>query len=80
MLAPDAPIAPPRPDYRSTSTRAHLVLLGVVALLLAVGTSLAFAPGGMYADTRWQLHQVLGNERLSDWHPAIMTIGWKWLY
>ncbi|MFE2654863.1 hypothetical protein [Brevibacterium sp. NPDC059310] len=76
----DRPATALRPDYRSAAARIHLAVLGVVALVLAIGTSLAFAPGGMYADTRWQLHQVLGNEQLSDWHPAIMTITWTWLF
>ena len=80
MTSPDNRPALPRPDYRSAAVRVHLAVLGVVALVLAIGTSLAFAPGGMYADTRWQLHQVQGTEPLSDWHPAIMTITWKWLF
>ncbi|WP_222127556.1 hypothetical protein, partial [Brevibacterium casei] len=50
-----------------------------ITLVLIAGTCVVFAPGGMNPDTRWQLHQVLGNEPLSDWHPAIMTITWMWL-
>ncbi|WP_453985588.1 hypothetical protein [Brevibacterium casei] len=68
-----------RPDYRRRATWIHLTLLAVVTLVLIAGTSIVFAPGGMNPDTRWQLHQVLGNEPLSDWHPAIMTITWMWL-
>ncbi|PAK94919.1 hypothetical protein B8X04_11770 [Brevibacterium casei] len=58
----------------------HLLLMSVIALILSLGTSIAFAPGGMSPDTRWQLHQVVGNEQLSDWHPAIMTIVWRWVF
>ncbi|MFE2654864.1 hypothetical protein [Brevibacterium sp. NPDC059310] len=85
MPSPEIPSAPThvdsttRPDYRSTRARIHLALLIVVTGLLAIGTSVVFAPGGMNPDTRWQLLQVLGNEPLSDWHPAIMTITWMWL-
>nr|BFF05665.1 hypothetical protein GCM10023233_06340 [Brevibacterium otitidis] len=69
----------PRPDYRSAPVLLHLLGLAVLAGVLTVGTCIVFAPGGMNPDTRWQLHQVLGNEPLSDWHPAIMTITWRWL-
>lgn len=69
-----------RPDYRSSRDRWHLVGLALLTLVLSVGTSMVFAPGGMNPDTRWQLHQVLGNEPLSDWHPAIMTITWMWIH
>ncbi len=69
-----------RPDYRVRGTWLHLGLLAIAAIILSIGTSIVFAPGGMNPDTRWQLHQVLGNEPLSDWHPAIMTITWMWLH
>lgn len=79
MPPAESPDSTKRPNYRSTGTRIHLVLLAVVAAVLTAGTSVVFAPGGMNPDTTWQLHQVLGNEPLSDWHPAIMTITWMWL-
>lgn len=71
---PSAPTRIMRPD-----TAWYIVLLLVAAVSVVV-LAVVFAPGGMNPDTTWQLHQMLGNEPLSDWHPALMTITWRWVF
>lgn len=55
-------------------------MLGVLATLGCLGTTLAFWPGFVSTgDALYQLRQALGLAPLSDWHPPVMSLLWRGL-
>jgi hypothetical protein len=51
--------------------------LAVAAAVCCLATTLTFAPGYLSNDSIYQLKQAMGMERLSDWHPPVMSLVWR---
>ena len=63
---------------RVASSAWTLVLALVAAGFAALGT-FTFAPGFMSNDTLYQLRQARGVDPLTDWHPPVMSLFWRFL-
>ncbi|MGW0777747.1 hypothetical protein ACWD01_29805 [Streptomyces sp. NPDC002835] len=51
--------------------------LAVAAAVGCLATTLTFSPGYLSVDSLYQLKQAMGLERLSDWHPPVMSLFWR---
>jgi hypothetical protein len=64
------------------SWRAHADRLFTERVILVAGWLLFLVyayPGYMSADSVWQLYQARGGEPISDWHPPMMALIWRYL-
>jgi len=65
---------------RSPRMRRLLALgFSVVASFLALLTFRAFDPGFMTPDSLTQYLQAIGSEPITDWHPPVLTLLWRFL-
>lgn len=56
------------------------VVLTAVCTALAVVFSVGFFPGRAEFDISYQAQQMLGQTPITDWHPPVMVVVWRWLY
>ncbi|MEV0090711.1 hypothetical protein [Streptomyces sp. NPDC050738] len=53
--------------------------LAATAAVCGYAVSTVFHPGYFSSDSNYQLWQALGDQPVSDWHPAVLTLVWRGL-